>query len=46
MMMFETSKHDPKTEKRSFVFKDNNCCNIVLSRPFGKVLKNRPILIY
>ena len=30
MMMFETSKHDPKTEKRSFVFKDNNCCNCAI----------------
>ena len=29
-MMFETSKHVPKTEKRCFVFKDNcfyNCDN-------------------
>jgi len=25
MMMFETSKHVPKTEERCFVFKNNTC---------------------
>ena len=39
MMMFETSKHVPKTEKRCYVFKDNCfiCANkTILVKPEQK----------